>query len=121
MRRPGPSSSAATDTRPTAWRCWRPAGCQRAYLDGSFVYRTRDPSDFDGCWEMAGVDPDLLDPVLLTFANRRAEQKAKYQGELFPSEAVADSFGTRFIDFFQRDKTTGDPKGIVAIDLGALP
>jgi len=85
----------------------RIAGCGRAYLDG--------------CWEVAGVDPDLLDSVLLIFPNQRAVQKAKYGGELFPAETAADPAGTRFLDFFQRDKQTGDPKGIIAIDLGGLP
>ncbi len=46
----------------------REASCRRAYLDGSFVTRKEVPNDFDGCWELAGVDFDLLeqlDPVLL--------------------------------------------------------
>jgi len=51
----------------------RDAGCPRAYIDGSFVTSKNEPADFDACWEMAGVDPDLLDPVLLTFANKREE------------------------------------------------
>jgi hypothetical protein len=33
---------------------------------------------------------------------------------------VAEPGGTRFIDYFQRDRLTGAAKGIVAIDLGAL-
>ena len=97
------------------------AGCGRAYLDGSFVTSKAAPGDFDGCWEVTSVDPDLLDPVLLVFANQRAEQKAKYGGEFFPAEAAADPVGTRFLEFFQRDKQTGDPKGIIAFDLGGLP
>lgn len=95
----------------------RTAGCERTYLDGSFVTAKAVPGDFDGCWEVAGVDPDLLDPVLLVFANQRAAQKAKYGGEFFPAETA----GTRFLDFFQRDKQTGDPKGIIALDIGGLP
>ena len=62
-----------------------------------------------------------MDPVLLSFGNRRAEQKAKYYGELFPSSAVADRQGATYLDFFQRDKQTGKPKGILAIDLEAFP
>lgn len=55
----------------------------------------------------------------LNFANRRAAQKAKYLGELFPAQVQAESrFPYRiFLDFFQTDKDTGNPKGIVAIDL----
>jgi len=97
------------------------AGCQQVYIDGSFVTAKEDPADFDGCWEAAGVDASLLDPVLLDFHNRRAGQKAKYGGELFLAHAPADRLGTRFVDFFQRDKVTGEPKGIVAINPGELP
>lgn len=99
----------------------RDAGCRRSYLDGSFVTAKEEPGDFDACWEAAGVDAGLLDPVLLQFANARAAQKERFGGELFPAEAVADPDGTRFIDYFQRDKLTGDAKGIVTIDLEDLP
>jgi len=68
----------------------RAAGCQRAYIDGSFVTDKDDPEDFDACWEVAGVDPARLDPELLDFSKRRAAQKAKYRGELFPADSGAD-------------------------------
>jgi hypothetical protein len=55
--------------------------------------------------------------VLLDFSNRRAAQKAKYGGELFTAELRAEPGGTRFIDYFQRDRTAGARKGIIAIDL----
>lgn len=63
----------------------------------------------------------MLDPVLLTFANGRAEQKAKYGGEMFVADAIAALPGRRFLEFFQTDKDTGLPKGIIGIDLGELP
>jgi hypothetical protein len=66
------------------------AGCQTAYIDGSLVTDKESPGDFDACWDMAGVDPTLLDPVLSTFDPGRATQKAKYLGELFPSAAPAN-------------------------------
>ncbi len=98
------------------------AGCRRVYIDGSFVTLTigREPGDFDGCWEIAGVNLQQLDPVLMDFTHPRAAQKAKYGGEMFPAEFPADGIRT-FLEFFQRDKHTGAPKGIVALDLGALP
>jgi len=99
----------------------RRAGCRRAYVDGSFVTAKEAPDDFDACWEPEGVDPDVLEPTLLDFSGRRAAQKAKYGGELFIATEAAARAGTRFLDFFQRDKKTGDPKGIVALDLGGLP
>ena len=45
------------------------AGCLRVYVDGSFVTAKEEPGDYDDCWEVNGVDPDKLDPVLLEFAN----------------------------------------------------
>jgi hypothetical protein len=99
----------------------RQAGCRRTYVDGSFVTAKEVPGDFDACWDPEGVDPEVLEPTLLDFTNRRAAQKAKYGGELFIATDAAGPAGTRFLDFFQRDKRTGDPKGIVALDLGGLP
>ena len=58
----------------------------------------------------------MLDPVLLTFSNKRAAQKAKYLGELFPAAVPAVSGGPLFVDFFQIDKASGDPKGIILVD-----
>jgi hypothetical protein len=99
------------------------AGCDTAYLDGSFVTSKATPDDFDACWEMNNVDISRLqleEPVLLDFSNRRAAQKVKFGGELFPAQAQANPTGALFLDFFQRDKNTGDPKGIIAIDLRSL-
>lgn len=98
----------------------RDAGCVRAYIDGSFVTAKDEPGDFDACWGAANVDSRLLDPVLLDFSDRRRAQKAKFGGELFPAELPADPAGTRFLDYFQQDKTTGASKGIVALELKDL-
>jgi hypothetical protein len=99
----------------------RAAHCARAYVDGSFVTDKDAPGDFDACWEAAGVDPDLLDPIFWDFSNARAAQKARFGGDLFPAAAAAAPAGTAFLDFFQRDKSTGNQKGIIAINLGGLP
>jgi hypothetical protein len=93
------------------------AGCQTVYVDGSFVTAKEIPGDFDACWDPLGVDGERLDPVLLDFTDRRAAQKAKYGGELFPSLVFADPAGNTFLEFFQIDKSTGEAKGIIAIDL----
>ena len=116
----------------TPWRCrllsglraalegLRRAGCQTAYLDGSFVSDKSTPNDYDVCWEEAGVDLYALDPALLIFDRERATQKAKFGGEFFPASALANPEGDVFLDFFRIDKETGEPKGIVALDLGGL-
>ena len=96
------------------------AGCWRVYLDGSFVTDKEVPGDFDACWEAGSVDPGLLDPVLLDFSDRRAAQKAKFGGEMFPAQLAAGPGGTTFLEFFQLDRLTQERKGIIAIDREAL-
>ncbi|MBN8737893.1 MAG: hypothetical protein J0H86_00110 [Xanthomonadaceae bacterium] len=95
------------------------AGCSSFFLDGSFVSQKPLPGDYDAAWNPIGVDPNVLDPVLLDFTNHRAAMKAKYGGEFFPASWPAAP-GIMFIDFFQRDRN-GVSKGIISIDLGSLP
>ncbi len=102
-----------------ALRSLQDAGCALAYVDGSFVTAKKEPGDFDACWGVAGVDPALLDPVLLDFSGGRAAQKAKYGGELFPAELPEGASGRTFLEFFQTDRDTGAAKGIVSIALAA--
>lgn len=102
---------------------FKKAGCSTLYVDGSFVTTKDQPDDFDGCWEPTGVNASLLDPILLDFRPGRLAQKVKYKGELFPSTAQAEAQPPHrtFLDFFQKDKNTDQPKGIIAIDLRRLP
>jgi Protein of unknown function (DUF3024) len=107
-----------------ALRSLKTAGCGIAYLDGSFVTTKEHPADFDACWESAGVDLDRLDRLdaeLLDFKDRRAAQKARDGGELFPTDWAASPDGMTFLDYFQHDRTTQRPKSIIAIDLTGLP
>jgi hypothetical protein len=90
------------------------AGCASVLLDDSFVTAKAEPNDYDGAWEPGGVDPDLLDEVLLDFSNARAAMKRKYGGEMFPAGWPAAP-GTLFRECFQHDRQ-GRPKGIVRID-----
>ena len=57
-------------------------GCRTLYLDSSYLTDKDRPSDFAGRWDTAGVSGQSLDPVLLSFGNRRAAQKAKYHRKL---------------------------------------
>jgi hypothetical protein len=93
------------------------AGCRSVYIDGSFVTAKPQPGDFDACWAIAGVDPDKLDPVFLDFSHARAAQKARFLGEFFPADLPEGLTGKTFLEFFQTDKETGAPKGILALNL----
>ena len=85
------------------------AGCARVYLNGSFV-TDKVPGDFDACSEAGGVDPALLDAVLLDFSALRATQKAKYGGELLPAEVAAEPGGHALRRYFQRDRTSASAR-----------
>jgi hypothetical protein len=97
---------------------FRLAGGGMLYLDGSFTTGKPHPADYDGCWDHQGIDFALLDPVLLDFSHKRAAQKRKYLGEMFPALSLNGASGT-FLDFFQVEKFSGAPKGILRITIAA--
>jgi len=95
------------------------AGCRRVYINGSFVTAKEVPGDYDLCWSIEGVIPEKLNPVLLDFSPKgRDIMKKKYKGDLLPAEIPEGTSGKLFLDFFQTDKITGEPKGIIALDIG---
>jgi hypothetical protein len=67
------------------------------------------------------VNPDRLDPVLLTFDRGRAAQNAKYQREIFPAQFCEGGSGATFLEFFQIAKETGDAKVIAVMELQESP
>ena len=42
-------------------------------------------------------------------------------GELFPAQLGEGDSGSTFLEFFQIDKKSGNPKGIIAVELWRLP
>jgi hypothetical protein len=84
------------------------------FLDGSYVTDKPFPGDFDACWDPIGVDPTMLDPVLLDFANGRRRQKETFGGELFPSKPGPDGI-MPLVSFFTVDRETGRRKGVVRL------
>ena len=100
-----------------ALRLLRAAGCRRVYIDGSFVTTKELPNDIDVCWDISGVNPDALDPVFFDFEDGRAAQKARFGAEFFPAQVPEGLTGRTFLEFFQIDKETGGPKGIIELKL----
>jgi hypothetical protein len=92
------------------------AGCEEAFVNGSFATNKDHPKDYDGCWNKRGVDIKKLDPLLLMDDQKRSGQKAKYFGEFFIADSKANSAGDVFLNFFQADRD-GVKKGIIRIDL----
>jgi uncharacterized protein DUF6932 len=97
------------------------ADCRTVYVNGSFVTAKEMPGDFDACWDVTDVDEELVAPIFFDFSRRRAAQKARFHGEFFPAQLPEGMSGLTFLDFFQTERETGRPKGIVALDLGDLP
>jgi len=100
-----------------ALRLLRAAGCRRIYINGSFVTAKERPNDIDVCWDINGVDADALDPVFFDFDNGRAAQKARFGVEFFPAQVPEGLTGRTFLEFFQTDRETGEPKGIIVLEL----
>lgn len=94
----------------------RSAGCRRAWLDGSFVTAKEHPSDFDLAWDTNGVNGKLLEPILLDTTPPRTAQHAYYGGDVLPN-LIEKNAGMPLLDFFQQNPITGQPRGIVEIDL----
>jgi len=102
-----------------ALRDLRAAGCETVWVNGSFVTEKALPGDFDMCWDPQGVDPTRLDAVLLDVTPPRFSQRVKYRGDILPNPSGPGVTHT-FVEFFQIDKLTGDPKGIIKLDLRSL-
>ena len=98
----------------------KPAGCQAVYIDGSFVTTKPEPGDFDACWDITGIEADLVAPIFFDFANGRAAQKEQFGGEFFPAQLPEGDTGRNWLDFFQQDRE-GHPKGIVVLGLESIP
>lgn len=95
------------------------AGSTKIFIDGSFVTEKKNPGDYDALYDLDEIDENKIDNRLVDASiPGREAQKRTYQGEFFPMYANATSpVGSRFIDFFQKDKKTNQPKGIIRIDL----
>lgn len=93
------------------------AGCRSVYINGSFVTSQSTPKDFDMCWDRDDVDIDYLRQnahLILNFYNSAA-QKARYGGEIYPSDQPVDE-SIMTVEFFQYDREQ-NRKGIIGINL----
>lgn len=106
-----------------ALHAFKEAGCVTVYLAGSFVSCDPFPGDIDILWEPHGVDTRVLDlhSHLLADGSPRArfEQRERFGAEFIPQTVPRD--GPPFLDFFQTEKGTDAPRGIVRLDLRNFP
>jgi hypothetical protein len=95
-------------------------GCKMIFIDGSFVTNKTFPGDIDLCWDNRGFDLDDVKrkmPILFDFSNGRYLQKKKYKADIFPAYIIESDSGIYFLDFFQKDKNTGNQKGIIKLKI----
>ena len=115
---------------PMAWSVGpRPAGCccgaglrwlLRAVAGWQLRHRHRVAQRLRRLLGLAGVDPGLLDPVLLDYSPAgRAAIKAKYLGDVLIA-GVERGSGLPFVEFFQRT-CDGQRKGIVLLNPKEVP
>lgn len=64
------------------------------------------------------MDDEKLDVAFWDFSRGRAAQKQRFLGEFFPAQLPEGATGRAFVEFFQTNRLTGEPKGILAISLG---
>ena len=50
----------------------------------------------------------------------RIRMKHQYKVDLFPAEIPEGVSGKVFLDFFQTDKKTGEPNGIISLEIGGF-
>lgn len=56
-------------------------------------------------------------PILFDLDYPRTRQKLIYKADIFPANLIETSSKKYFVDFFQEDKNTGLPKGIIKINI----
>jgi len=103
-----------------ALQYFRSLGCQRVYIDGSFVTSKDTPSDYDAAWDRSGMTLVNIDPMFRSNPDGRIKQKAMYGGEWFPASGIADGADTLFLEFFQIDRSN-NVKGIVLLEMESVP
>lgn len=96
-------------------------GCSAIYIDGSFVTDKEMPNDADVCWDDKGFTDEMYEiafekmPVLFEMNPPRTAQQRLYKADIFPANIVENNSMKMFLDFFQQDKETLLPKGIINI------
>jgi len=95
-------------------------GCKIIYLDGSFATKKILPGDMDICWDENNIDFDkafYYMPILFDLDFPRNEQQKIYCADIFPATLVEGNSKKFFLDFFQEDKSTNLPKGIIKLQI----
>jgi hypothetical protein len=97
------------------------AKAKYVYLDGSFTSSKPRPGDVDVCWKEGTGSRYEYEfkhaPILVPTPKNRKFHKEVFKADVFPADIYETDSGLQFLAFFQRDKTTGETKGILKIEL----
>lgn len=107
---------------------FREIKCTHIYADGSYVTQKTYPGDIDICWHMhEDIDKrkeqleklySICRPLFdLSKKENREFIQNEFYADVFPANSTEGTSGQMFKTFFQKDKHTGEPKGIIIIDL----
>lgn len=91
--------------------------CKTIYLDGSFVTNKQLPSDIDICFDCEEEHWEFAILMMGDFIRDQELFKSKYHCNVFPSNLYSIDGQKYFRDFFQHDKYSNLPKGILKINL----
>jgi uncharacterized protein DUF6932 len=92
-------------------------GCGAIYIDGSFVTKERNPTDFDACWDDTDehIDWQKLRIEYKELSHGTKEMiKMKYSGDIRAAKSGA-TWEYLYINFFQVDKIDKSAKGIIKL------
>lgn len=96
---------------------FKAAGASHLYIDGSFITKKYNPSDYDVLYDITEIDLEILDPILKDASSAgRKTQKVHYRGEFVPLTNQANDYMT-YWQFYQVSKSSGNAKGIIVIDI----
>lgn len=95
-------------------------GCERVYIDGSFVTKKLVPGDWDGCYVCIGMNESKMrkeEPVFHNMAPPRQKQKDRFKGEMMPSDLIVGPNDQTILDYFKFDNRENIEKGIIELSL----
>ncbi len=94
--------------------------CYEFYIDVSYVTTEKEPKDIDICWGSERISDEVF---LQSLFNKNKHfilsllEKKVGKCDIHPAYFVETDTKRLFIDFFQIDKVTNKPKGIIKLIL----
>lgn len=95
----------------------RKFNCKAIYIDGSYVTDNPSPKDIDVLWEDDNIEYPFAELMLPILFESNIDIKRAYGFYVYPANYNVTGIGLTFLNFFQLDKASGTPKGIIKIKI----